>query len=327
MLQGKDLILATKPFGKESRFLSWYYTLSTFLLLIALLFAAAKAPWLIVRIFSSILAGFVFVRLFVIYHDYEHKAILQKSFIAKIIMYVYGVYALAPPSIWKRSHDYHHKHNSKLFSASIGSYPIMTKQKFLNSSKRDRRLYLITRHPITIMLGFFSMFLIGMCVNSFTSSPRRHFDSLIAIVVHLTVAVLLVLYMGLLTWFLVWFVPFLIAFGIGAYLFYAQHNFPDVTFKDNSEWAYETAALESSSFMKMKWFMRWSTANIGYHHVHHLNSRIPFYRLPEAMAALPELQNPKTTSFKIKDIAACFRLKLWDPELQKMIGLNGLILS
>ncbi|MBI2270217.1 MAG: fatty acid desaturase [Bacteroidetes bacterium] len=324
MLQGKDLIIATKPFGKEKRFLSIYYTYSSMLLMVGSLISAAIAPWLIVRILSSIFAGFVFIRVFVIYHDYQHKAILQKDIFSKFIMYIYGLYSLAPASIWKRSHDYHHKHNSKLFSASIGSYPIMTKQKFLNSSPKERREYLISRHPITIMLGFFSMFLIGMCYNSFTSNPRKHFDSLIALVLHVGVAVLLVIYLGWLTWFLVWFLPFLIAHAIGAYLFYAQHNFPNVTFRDNTEWAYETAALASSSFMKMNRFMRWSTANIGFHHVHHLNSRIPFYRLPEAMAELPELQHPKTTSFKIRDIVACFKLKLWDPEKQQMIGLDGL---
>jgi len=327
MLNGKDLIIATKPFGKEKRFLSWYYTLSTLTLLVGLLYAAAKAPWISARILSSIGAGFVFIRAFVIYHDYQHKAILQKSIFAKVVMYLYGLYSLAPASIWKRSHDYHHKHNSKLFSASIGSFPIMTKQKFLNSSPKDRREYLISRHPITIMLGFFSMFLIGMCVNSFRSNPRKHFDSLIALVLHVTVAVLLVVFYGWLTWFLVWFLPFLIAHAIGAYLFYAQHNFPSVKFKGNTEWAYETAALDSSSFMKMNFFMRWSTANIGYHHVHHLNSRIPFYRLPEAMASLPELQTPKITSFKLKDIVACFRLKLWDPEIQKMVGLEAVALT
>ena len=324
MLQGKDLIIATKPFGKEKRLLSWYHASSTLVLLVGLLFAAALAPLLIERIAASILAGFVFIRFFVIYHDYQHKAILQKSIFAKFVMYIYGLYSLAPGSIWKRSHDYHHKHNSKLFSASIGSYPIMTKQKFMNSSPKERKEYLATRHPLTILFGFFSMFLIGMCVNSFRSSPRKHFDSLIALIIHVGVAALFVIYGGWMTWFLVWFLPFFIAFAIGAYLFYAQHNFPGVTFKDNTEWAYETAALASSSYLKMNWFMRWSTANIGFHHVHHLNSRIPFYRLPEAMAALPELQHPKETSFKPKDIIACFKLKVWDPQIQSMVGLDAL---
>jgi omega-6 fatty acid desaturase (delta-12 desaturase) len=72
----------------------------------------------------------------------------------------------------------------------------------------------------------------------------------------------------------------------------------------------------------MNAFMRWASANIGYHHIHHLNARIPFYRLPEVMRSIPELQNPKTTSLSLRDVLACFRLKVWDPSRQKMIPLS-----
>ena len=72
--------------------------------------------------------------------------------------------------------------------------------------------------------------------------------------------------------------------------------------------------------MKMGAVMRWFTGNIGFHHVHHLNQQIPFYRLPEAMKAIPELHDPPTTSLGVSDIVACFRLKLWDPDAGKMVG-------
>jgi omega-6 fatty acid desaturase (delta-12 desaturase) len=70
--------------------------------------------------------------------------------------------------------------------------------------------------------------------------------------------------------------------------------------------------------------MRWFTANIGYHHIHHLNARIPFYRLPEVFRAMPELQSPKTTSLHPRDIIRCLRLKVWDVEKQEMVGVRGL---
>ena len=79
--------------------------------------------------------------------------------------------------------------------------------------------------------------------------------------------------------------------------------------------------------MKLSPIMSWFTGNIGYHHVHHLNPHIPFYRLPEAMAAIPELQTPRTTSLHPLEIIRCLRLKLWDPELQRMISLRELALS
>jgi omega-6 fatty acid desaturase (delta-12 desaturase) len=72
--------------------------------------------------------------------------------------------------------------------------------------------------------------------------------------------------------------------------------------------------------MAMGPVMRWFTGNIGYHHVHHLNSQIPFYRLPETMAAMSELQQPGTTSLKPWDIWQCLTLKLWDPQKRQMVG-------
>ena len=322
MLSGKALILATKPYAKEDTLKSWMYTLST---LLFLSLALAGTIWnfhIAGRIFCSILSGLLIVRMFVIYHDHQHHAILHKSKAADVIMAIFGIFVLAPTSIWKRSHDHHHNHNSKLFSASIGSYPIMTRKKFESCTPKQRMIYLATRHPLTIGLGYLSMFVFGMCVASFTSSPRRHFDSLIALILHIAAGVALWWWGGWVMLLLTLFVPFIIACGLGAYLFYAQHNFPGVTFRDNGEWSYEGAALESSSYMKMSPVMHWFTANIGYHHIHHINSRIPFYRLPEVMKAFPEFQDPRTTSLRPSDIIKCFRLKVWDPSSQKMTGLK-----
>jgi omega-6 fatty acid desaturase (delta-12 desaturase) len=322
MRTGKELILATKPYAREIRWKSWFHTLSTLAILLLSLAGTYFIPNLYGRIACSIFSGFVMVRFFVIYHDHQHHAILDKSPVARFIFTLYGIFILAPSSIWKRSHDYHHKHNSKLFSASIGSYPIMTRQKFYSSTKKERFQYLAIRHPLTLFFGYISMFLYGMCIQSFLSSPRRHWDSLVAVIFHFAYAAVLLIFGGWLVWLLTFCVPFFIAFLIGTYLFYAQHNFPGVTFRDNGEWTYDGAALESSSFMKMNPFWHWVTGNIGYHHIHHINARIPFYRLPEAMAAIPELREAKTTSLKLRDIVACVRLKIWDPEKQKMVGLT-----
>lgn len=321
MRTGKELIMATKPYAKENRRTSWLHTLSTLVILVLSLAGTYFIPNIFARVACSIFSGFVMVRMFVIYHDHQHHAILDKSPAARLIFTFYGIFILAPTSIWKRSHDYHHKHNSKLFSASIGSYPIMTRQKFKNSTRKERFQYLASRHPVTLLFGYFSMFLYGMCINSFMSSPRRHWDSLLAIVIHVAMGTCIFIFLGWQAFLLSFIVPFFVAFMIGAYLFYAQHNFPGVTFRDNGEWTYDGAAMESSSFMKMNKFWHWVTANIGYHHIHHINARIPFYRLPEVMAAIPELQNAKTTSLKPRDIIACVRLKIWDPEKQQMMGL------
>jgi omega-6 fatty acid desaturase (delta-12 desaturase) len=200
----------------------------------------------------------------------------------------------------------------------------MTKEQFLNASKGLRFKYLFMRHPLTILFGYLFVFQYGMCLYPSVAKPREHYDGFLALLGHLVLAV------GI-TWFLGWqallltlVIPHFVASAIGSYLFYAQHNFPGVSFSDKADWTYDKAALQSSSFMKTGPILAWFTANIGCHHIHHLNSRIPFYRLPEVMAAIPELQTPRTTSLHPLEIIRCLRLKVWDPEVQRMIGLREL---
>lgn len=321
MLSGKQLILATKPFAKENRRKSWYYTISTLFILLFLLFGTAYNFHWILKVAFSIGAGFLIVRMFVIYHDHQHKAILEKSPLANIIFTIFGFYVLAPTGIWSRSHDYHHKNNSKLFSASIGSYPIYTKQKFEKLSKSEQWHYLFIRHPLTIFFGYIFAFMYGMCIKSIINRFSKHIDSLFALVFHFSYQALIFYYFGWQTWILMCLIPHFISGAMGAYLFYAQHNFPGSTFVGNEDWTYEGAALDSSSYLKLSPPLQWISANIGFHHIHHLNARIPFYRLPEAMNAITELQAAKTTSLKPKDIIACFKLKVYDFDKQKLVGI------
>ena len=237
-------------------------------------------------------------------------------------MRAFGIYALAASSVWRSSHDYHHKHNSKLRAAHIGSFPIMTKQQYLRSSKGKRFEYLFARHPLTILFGYVFMFLYGMCLSPFLTNPRKHFDCAVALVVHVAIGIALVYYIDWRALLLAQTIPHFIGCAIGTYLFYAQHNFPNVSFKDKSGWTYEKAAMESSSFLKTNPIMAWFTANIGYHHLHHLNARIPFYRLPKVLREIPELQQAKTTSLHPLDVFRCLRLKVWDVESQCMVGLR-----
>lgn len=319
---GAELISATKPFARDSSARSWWHVLSTSFLLVAAL--AGAYPWLPLpaRIVCSIAAGLLILRLFVIYHDQQHHAILRKSRLAEFLMRAFGIYSLSASSIWRSSHNHHHNHNSKLRGSHIGSFPIMTKAQFLESPPGKRFAYLFIRHPLTVLFGYVFMFLYGMCLNPFLNNSRKHFDCLVALVVHIAIGGSLLYFFGWQTLLLAQTIPHFIACAIGTYLFYAQHNFPGVSFEDKSGWTYEKAALESSSYLDTNPVMAWFTANIGYHHVHHLNSRIPFYRLPEALREIPELKHAKTTSLHPLDIYRCFRLKVWDVETQRMISLS-----
>jgi acyl-lipid omega-6 desaturase (Delta-12 desaturase) len=320
----KHLILAIREFAEEDSAKSWLYTVSTLLLLTLFFVGSAYSPNIYLRLICSLLSVFVFVRMFVIYHDFLHHAILYRSRLAKLIFWLFGLFTLAPVSIWKRSHNHHHKHNSKIVNGDIGPYPIMSTVQYLAADKTARFRYLASRHPMTILLAYFSIFLYGMCLQPFIKNSARHYDCFIALLLHFGFGYFLVSTGGMAAFMLTLFIPFSMSFALGAYLFYAQHNFPDVRFLNKTEWSDEKAAMLSSSYLEMGWFMRWATGNIGYHHIHHLNCTIPFYRLPEAMERIPELQNVKRTSLKIKDVLACLRLKLWDPGLNKMITLKEL---
>ena len=126
--------------------------------------------------------------------------------------------------------------------------------------------------------------------------------------------VALALALVLLGWdgFLAFTLPSWLGGTLGAYMFYAQHAGDGVHYAHDDDWSFERAATHGATFFQMPRAMHWLTGNLGYHHVHHLNPRIPFYRLPEAMAHIDALQSPPTTSWHPRDIVRTLRLHTWD---------------
>lgn len=325
MRTGKELILSSREFTKEDRSRSWYETWITLgLLIICLSITFITTLPVIFRLLSGFFTSLFYIRMFVIYHDYQHHAILQGSKLATFVMKTFGIFMLTPQNVWKRSHDHHHNHNSKLSANGIGSYPTISKECYLSLSKKEQRAYLFSRHPLTVIFGHVTLFMYWLNIKSFVQSPKKHMDSLVALLLHVGPAYLIWHYLGLNAFLISWLFPFFIAFAMGSYLFYSQHNFPSAQFRENQDWKYEDAALSSTSFMKMNPVLQWLTGNIGYHHVHHLNSRIPFYRLVEAMEGIPELQDVTITTWSPIDMWGCFRLKLWDEENKEMIPMSKL---
>ncbi|MEZ4239525.1 MAG: fatty acid desaturase [Myxococcota bacterium] len=159
----------------------------------------------------------------------------------------------------------------------------------------------------------------GMCIGSFVRDPKKHWQGPLALVVHFAMIGVVWWAFGGSTALFGIVIPQAISSMLGSYLFYAQHNFPACEIRSREVWTYHHAALRASSMFDMPAVLHWFTGNIGYHHVHHLNHKIPFYRLPEAMAAIPELQDPGRTSWRPADIRACLRLKLWDPDRNRLV--------
>jgi len=318
----RQLLIDSRRYASEQPARSWWHFGTTLIALGLSAWVAGTCDPLWLRLLGSLMTGLTLVRLFIVYHDYQHQAMFKDSRLAKPLLALYGYVMLTPPSVWKRSHDHHHRHNSKLFGASIGSFPIMTTETYAAATPREQLEYRIARSPMIIVLGYLTVFLLGMCVRPLVLDPRRHWDALVSLGVHVGLICALCLLADWQTAFLAFVLPTWIASMAGAYLFYIQHNFPDAKIRRCEEWSYTKAALRSSSYLELGPVLHWLTGNIGYHHVHHLNAKIPFYRLPEAMAGLEPLQSPSRTSLRLKDIVGCLRLKLWDTQLDRFVSFS-----
>lgn len=320
--EGKELIDATRPYAVEDRARSWWHvgeTLGVLAFFVALAASLPLHPWWPVRVVASVLAGLTVVRGFILFHDYEHGAILRGSRAAKVLFELYGLYVLTPASVWKQTHNYHHAHTAKIVGSHIGSYMMLTTDMWAKATPAQRRAYRALRNPLTIVFGYLTVFAWGMCVSPFLRDRRKHPLGPVALALHVGALAALTWAFGWQTAVLAHALPLFVAFAAGSYLFYAQHNYPGIHVAPREDWSYTRAALESSSYMELGPVMQWFTGNIGFHHVHHLNPTIPFYRLPEAMREIPELRHPVKTTLRPRDVLACLRLKLWDPARNEMV--------
>lgn len=326
--KGKELFDATKPFATESRWRSWGLVGSTLALLAFFMVSAAMVPWWPLRLLSSVLAGLVMVRAFIMFHDYMHGAILRRSILGRMLMYGVGTLLLTPPRSWRESHNYHHANVGRIASegvdipvvtTDIGAYPMMSIEMWKRASRLQRFRYRASRHPVTILCAYLTIFMGTLCLRSTLSDLRKHWPGLLIFLIHAALLGVLWLTGGWQTMVFAYLLPVWIAAAAGAYLFYAQHSFPGARVYPPEEWNLFDAALNTASYFELGKVMEWFTGSIGYHHVHHLNAHIPFYRLREAMEAIPELQSPVVTRLRLRDISDCFQANLWDPRTRRLV--------
>lgn len=204
--------------------------------------------------------------------------------------------------------------------SSIGAFPIMTTQMWQEASRATRTRYRVTRHPLTVVAGCVTTFLFSITLLPLLTRLIRHWDSLLALAGHAALITVLWIFDGFDTAFFVVFLPMTVASALGSYLFFAQHSFKRMHVVSQEAWTYHRAAMESSSYMRLNRVMQWFTGNIGFRHIHHLDVRIPFYRSPEVMVAIPALQSPVTTTLGLRDIRDCFQCCLWDEDRQRVVS-------
>jgi omega-6 fatty acid desaturase (delta-12 desaturase) len=320
--EDRELHRATRSFAQQSSVRSWWYVASTFALLVSALAGAAAAPLWPLRLGLSVLGALLLVRAFVLYHDFMHGAILPGSKAARAVFYAFAALSLTPPRSWRDTHNFHHANVGHIANSNVGAFPLMSVETWRKASRADRLSYRVARHPLTVLAAYLTIFLISITLLPLLRRPSRYWDSAIAVLVHGIAIAALWWFLGSGAMLFALVLPMAIAAALGGYLFYAQHSFPGMRILPEERWTVYRASLVSSSFMKVGPLLRWFTGNIGFHHVHHLNSLIPFYRLPAAMAAIPELQHPVITTLTPRAIAACFRANLWDEGRDCMAGFS-----
>src|SRR6218665_1568569 len=319
-LSGRELISRTRRFATPDSARGGWHIASTFAVLAAAVALAAAAPWWPLRLVGGVLEALVLVRAFILYHDFMHGALLPGSRVARVLFHIQGVLLLTPARVWNDTHNPHHANTARISASAAGTFTTWTTDTWRAASRWQRLAYVIERHPVTLLFGYITAFLVSLCLVPFLRNPRRYWASGLAVLVHVALSIAVGWVFGPGVYLFAFVGPLFLAYALGVYLFYAQHNFPDVALRSDEEWNHADSALEASSYMAGGPGMAWFTGNIGYHHIHHLNPRIPFYRLPEAMAALPELANPRVTTLKPRDVVACLRQNLWDAQRQCMVG-------
>ncbi|MCA9492177.1 MAG: fatty acid desaturase, partial [Myxococcales bacterium] len=267
---GAALVKRTFPFAEEDVGTTWRLFAMTVAVWTTFQVGALFHPWWAVQLLCAVLLGLTTVRVFIFFHDYAHGAIWRESKLAHGIMTVFGLYVLSPLPVWTQTHDYHHRNNAKMLGASIGSYPTVTVAMWHQMNETQRRWYKFARHPLTMLFGYLPVFMGGMCMAAFLREPKVHWQGPLAIALHFANAALVGWLLGPWAALVGVVLPLFVACAAGAYLFFAQHNFPSAELRGRDTWTYHHAALKASSMFDMPLVMHWFTGNIGYHHVHHL---------------------------------------------------------
>jgi omega-6 fatty acid desaturase (delta-12 desaturase) len=274
--------------------------------------------WLTLAI--SIANGAFLLRLFTIQHDCGHGAFFKNRTASDWTGRALGVLTLTPYAVWRHCHSIHHSASGNLGRRGIGDIATLTVTEYNDRSPFGRLVYRLYRNPIVLFgLGPGYLFLLQNRLPLGLMNQAKYWVSAMGTNAVIIAALAVITYFGGLMPLLLIFLPStLLAGTAGMWLFYVQHQFEDTHWDEDGDWQLHDAALHGSSHYVMPAPLQWLSANIGIHHVHHLYSRIPFYRLPEVLKDHVELAN--SNRMTIGESLACARLHLWDDKQKRLLS-------
>lgn len=298
-------------------------TFGPLVLLWALMWASYHLGfWWLTLLLSVPAAGFL-VRLFMIQHDCGHGAFFRHRLANDWIGRALGVLTLTPYDFWRRTHAIHHATSGNLERRGIGDVDTLTVREYLALSRWRRLMYRFYRHP-AVMFGLGPAYLFVLrhrlpfgLMRSGWQPWASTMGTNLAIAI---VAAALIWLIGVGPFLLVHGPIMLLAAAMGVWLFYVQHQFEHTSWEQEPDWTHPEASLHGSSHYDLPGVLRWFTANIGVHHVHHLSSRIPYYRLPEVLRDHPELAG--VGRLTLLQSLGCVRLVLWDESRKRLVSFG-----
>jgi omega-6 fatty acid desaturase (delta-12 desaturase) len=278
--------------------------------------------WWVSALLALPSAGFL-VRLFMIQHDCGHGSFFSDRRANDWVGRVIGVLTLTPYGFWRRSHAIHHATSGNLDRRGIGDLDTLTVSEYLARSRWGRLKYRLYRNPLVMFgIGPAFHFLVQQRVPvGLLRAGWQPWASAMATNLALALIIApLIWFVGVGALLVVHLPVSLLAGSIGVWLFYVQHQFEHTSWETDPAWIPHEAALHGSSHYDLPVVLRWFTANIGVHHVHHLCSRIPYYRLPRVLRDCPELQN--VGRLTLLDSFRCVRLALWDDVQRRLVSFR-----
>lgn len=280
--------------------------------------------------FSKLLAALIalmnslfLVRLFCIQHDCGHGTLYRNKSTNDWIGRILGIFTLTPYELWRRSHSIHHGASGNLGKRGIGDIDTLTVIEYQNLPRWNKVKYRLYRHPITLfVLGPAYLFFFENRLPFAYMNNSRFWLSTMSTNIAILAGISLIYYFGGVSPILFIFLPTtFLAAVIGVWLFYVQHQFEYTYWEQNPDWDLHEAALQGSSHYVLPKFFQWMTANIGIHHIHHLSSRIPFYRLSQTLRDHPRLAHMNILT--VKDSLAQVKLHLWDEQSKRLVPFSS----